>query len=1070
MGNTNISMSRVIAKDSIALSKKSNQSKNPSISLNGPKKGSQSRNSSLSRTKKSSVSRKPSPSEAKKNTQPEIITPSEPQIDLSVHQSIKESQQALSNGKESKRQLVLSNINNSLVIAQSRTSQNQPNGSKMTSSQSKVAKSMVPMNEPGLFLTSTNVIDNKLEGTGKLNSEDYVYYGQWSESKFNGYGRITKRNFALYEGQFVNNRRDGYGVEIYVNSDIFIGQFKRDKKEGLGIYLFSTGGYYYGFFDKNFRDGFGTLYNRANRQTYTGYWKKDQRHGRGIEFYKNGSKYDGFFENDKRHGVGFMEYSKSLLYIGEWNRGKRDGLGKVEHNKKTVSGRFKSDHFVEPFYFNSSCHADILLNSTLPKTVEEYLKEFNYKLKKSFIRGIGDIYAVLKESLVSYVMSLVESNILRLNCYLKLKNIFSKSSRFEYVMDDILLTLKYEPNPNSLNVFWDPVLREILINKHDFSWQRWEIDVRQNKIIFDESQTDNGMTDIQFKKTEKTIQMIITNELVIAKTTALDGEGVVHNQGFGLRYFKSQSSEWENTATVRIFPFFLLHEDFSSKSIFSLKLTHYHGEFYFGKDNFYPRNLNMFLAMDQENIWYSVGIDSVGAYVMAGRCNQGTATGQLLQKYFSEYQIEYEIFLATNEKIQGLWKTTNMGGHFVLRKDPTFRFSSEIARVLHSAFEQEKLTGKVELDELDVLKPYMESSILSVIVKGAQGGLADHCDKKEEIGDMELFAKYKKLHELDMVVPPDFIKKLTTEINPVRKTSSVNHNKFIDTYSKSTGNITEIEDPEDFSKKARASLAFLNLKAFDKAATQELEEIKDSPVAFNKNDFQRKLSNAVRGLKQVISDSIKNSLYRFDHNSENISWVGNFVTLGKKEQLVFDNLYIIGDTIEGIFTDSDEISYELAGSYSVRTKEFEIVGMSFDKTKSIKIKGELQDFKLKGHMSKKPNTGPSSNVEIKLLGFEGKSTLRLLGENVLYENLPMVLKLTNSYLYGIVLFEKDYVFLNGVRDRNEGYCLEINTNNKKIKNVVLMQMRNGSDDQSRTSNFERKLTFINEEIEVILCY
>ena len=310
-------MSQVSAKDLIALSKKSNQSRNPSISLNGPKKGNQSRNSSLSRTKKSSVSREPSPSEAKKNTQPEIITPSEPQIDLSVHQSIKVSQQALSNGKESKRQLVLSNINNSLVIAQSRTSQNQPNGSNMTSSQSKIAKSMVPINEPGLFLTSTNVVDNKLEGTGKLNSEDYVYYGQWSESKFNGYGRITKRNFALYEGQFVNNRRDGYGVEIYVNSDIFIGQFKRDKKEGLGIYLFSTGGYYYGFFEKNFRDGFGTLYNRANRQTYTGYWKKDQRHGRGIEFYKNGSKYDGFFENDKRHGVGFMEYSKSLLYIGE---------------------------------------------------------------------------------------------------------------------------------------------------------------------------------------------------------------------------------------------------------------------------------------------------------------------------------------------------------------------------------------------------------------------------------------------------------------------------------------------------------------------------------------------------------------------------------------------------------------------------------------------------------------------------------------------------------------------------------------------------------------------------------
>ena len=411
-----------------------------------------------------------------------------------------------------------------------------------------------------------------------------------------------------------------------------------------------------------------------------------------------------------------------------------------------------------------------------------------------------------------------------------------------------------------------------------------------------------------------------------------------------------------------------------------------------------------------------------------------------------------------------------MGGHFVLRKNPNFRLSAEIARVLYSVFEHEKLTGRVEIDQLDVLKPYMESSILSVIMKGTQGGLAENGDKKEEIGDMELFAKYKKLQDLEMTVPLDFTKKPTLEINFVRKKSSVNQNMFIDCFSKSTGNLIEIEDLEDFSKKARASLAFLNLKAFDKAANQELEEIKEQEVGFGNNNFQKKLSNALRGLKQVVSDSIKFSPYRFDHNSENISWVGNFVTLGKAEQLVFDNLYIIGDTIEGILTDSDEISYELAGSYSVRTKEFEIVGMSFDKTKSIKIKGELQDFKLKGHMSKKPNTGPSSNVEIKLLGFEGKMTLRLFAAKQVHENLPVVLKLTNSYLYGMALFEKDYVFLNGVRDKNEGYGLEINTNNKKIKNVVLMQVRSASDDSERVSSFERKMVFRNDEMELILFY
>lgn len=39
-------------------------------------------------------------------------------------------------------------------------------------------------------------------------------------------------------------------------------------------------------------------------------------------------------------------------------------------------------------------------------------------------------------------------------------------------------------------------------------------------------------------------------------------------------------------------------------------------------------------------------------------------------------------------------------------------------------------------------------------------------------------------------------------------------------------------------------------------------------------------------------------------------------------------MYIINDQIEGVFIDENEELYELVGSCSYRTKEFEIIGLS----------------------------------------------------------------------------------------------------------------------------------------------
>lgn len=79
-------------------------------------------------------------------------------------------------------------------------------------------------------------------------------------------------------------------------------------------------------------------------------------------------------------------------------------------------------------------------------------------------------------------------------------------------------------------------------------------------------------------------------------------------------------------------------------------------------------------------------------------------------------------------------------------------------------------------------------------------------------------------------------------------------------------------------------------------------------------------------------------------------------------------MYIINDQIEGVFIDENEELYELVGSCSYRTKEFEIIGLSQSKTKSIKIRGLIDGLKLKGNFSIKPSKSPDSQIEFQMGG------------------------------------------------------------------------------------------------------
>lgn len=894
----------------------------------------------------------------------------------------------------------------------------------------------------------------KTEGAGMLQTDEYIYNGQWNRNKFNGYGRIIKKKFALYEGIFVNNKRDGYGVEIYANSDIYIGQFKSDKKHGIGIYFFSIGGYFYGQFENGFRSGFGTLYNKGNRNAFIGFWKNDLREGRGVEIYKNGSKYDGFLAQDKRDGVGFMEYSKSLHYLGEWKSGFKHGIGRVEHNKQTISGKFAKDVFLEPVFYNISQHTDKLSQCRIESTMEEFLQKKNSEFKRSFVKNYGEVYASVKDSLVSHVLDLVEKGVLRLSSYLKIKSIFTKSSRFEYFIDDILYLLKSEPNIEKQGIYWDPEQREFMIGKSNFFWEKSELLIKKSKALFDETLLNQETLDIQLVKLNTNVQAVITNEIFCGQTQIEDLEGVIKDEKFSLRVYNKTTNELERTEQATIFPFFIHFKTKTQQFIYSMNPQLYTGEFFFGKDIKKPLKMSLFLCLDSENMWYSVGIDAVGVFTLTGKLDRARSTGQILQTYVQDYKIQYNMFLANSEKLQGNWNTTNMNGHFILRRDSNFRFSEKLSKIFNKIEIAKKDFSAEDFLDIDELSVFLKNSILGVITKGTQGGIPAHYRSKDDSDlDSLLFEKFKKQKTENF----EEVQANKSHETSFRKEDSKN-DSLMDVSCNAEGSKHDSELLEvkiNISKMNRMSLELLNLKALEQNVNLK-HNSENKIVTFEPKlqVFQEKLVNSIKGLRKLFHEGLNAVYQKTEENTENISWVGRIITLGREETIIFDHLYIIEDVIEGVLTDEQGIVFEIAGSYSARTCEFELVGMSLDKKKTMKVKGALDNFVLKGILSKKPEMQASSQVQLKFFGISAKVDLSKEEHSINLKGLEGYIKVTNTYIYGFILFEKEVLIISGIKHPEFGYGIEISCHNKKLKGSTAVQINFGNDENDKRMEFK----------------
>jgi hypothetical protein len=75
---------------------------------------------------------------------------------------------------------------------------------------------------------------------------------------------------------------------------------------------------------------------------YTGEFKNDMRHGKGMLRWANGSCYNGYWRNDRRHNVtGKMSFKEGEVYDGHWEENMMHGYGTMWHNNGMVfKGQF----------------------------------------------------------------------------------------------------------------------------------------------------------------------------------------------------------------------------------------------------------------------------------------------------------------------------------------------------------------------------------------------------------------------------------------------------------------------------------------------------------------------------------------------------------------------------------------------------------------------------------------------------------------------------------------------------------------------------------------------------------
>ncbi|PRP77478.1 hypothetical protein PROFUN_14298 [Planoprotostelium fungivorum] len=186
----------------------------------------------------------------------------------------------------------------------------------------------------------------KIQGKGRYAFfSDKVYEGDLTNGLMDGRGKMVYSGHTIYEGQWAGGEQDGEGTLMqpgvqYVGTwragkkkkgviswdggQKYTGKFKNDRMHGRGILICMNGDIYDGDWAEGKRSGHGKF--TSKRGQYDGYWVNDRREGTGSMVWSNGDFYDGEWKADMRHGEGKMVTVDSS-YRGGWSQDRKEGKG-----------------------------------------------------------------------------------------------------------------------------------------------------------------------------------------------------------------------------------------------------------------------------------------------------------------------------------------------------------------------------------------------------------------------------------------------------------------------------------------------------------------------------------------------------------------------------------------------------------------------------------------------------------------------------------------------------------------------------------------------------------------------
>jgi hypothetical protein len=191
-----------------------------------------------------------------------------------------------------------------------------------------------------------------------IDNKGCKYIGDWSNDKFNGYGRFidvqgniyegifennlmkegkyeTLNGMYLYKGSWLNGKKHGYGKET-TNEIEYTGQFIEDLKHGKGnINLKFQEEKYEGEFSNGEITGKGTYYWK-NGNTYTGQFLKGKIHGKGLYKWNDGGEYEGSYEHGVKQGYGRYKMKDGSIYEGPFENGQPNGIGVLTYKGKEI--------------------------------------------------------------------------------------------------------------------------------------------------------------------------------------------------------------------------------------------------------------------------------------------------------------------------------------------------------------------------------------------------------------------------------------------------------------------------------------------------------------------------------------------------------------------------------------------------------------------------------------------------------------------------------------------------------------------------------------------------------------